>query len=132
MMAVDEGTAIGNARDALERVGGVVVEKVPDVIEATKAGLRSVADHGEALVAVLPASEGLGEYAKAGIGRVQGATDRARLRLAWSVPQDHPQLSVATRSDVARVGDFGRFGPHPDSPKQTRRLERAKCAVKSK
>ncbi len=77
MMAVDEGAAIGNARDALERVGGVVVEKVPDVIEATKAALRSVADHGEGLAAVLPASEDLGEYAKAGIGRVQGAADRA-------------------------------------------------------
>src|SRR6202020_119379 len=81
MMAVEEGTAIGNARDALERVGSVVVEKVPDVIEATKVGLRNVADHGEALVAALPASEDLGEYAKAGIGLVQGAADRADVDL---------------------------------------------------
>jgi hypothetical protein len=76
MMAVDEGTAVGNARDALERVGSVVVEKVPDAFEATKAGLRSVADQAEALVAVLPASEDLGQFAKVGMGRVQGAADR--------------------------------------------------------
>jgi hypothetical protein len=81
MMAADESTAIGNARGALERVGSVVVEKVPDVIEATKVGLRSVADHGEVLVAALPASEDLGEYAKAGIGRVQGAVARADVDL---------------------------------------------------
>src|SRR5450755_35143 len=81
MTAVDEGTAIGNARDALERVGNVVVEKVPDVIEATKAGLRNVADHGEALAAVLPASEDLGQYAKASMGRVHGAADRLDIDL---------------------------------------------------
>jgi hypothetical protein len=80
-MAVDEGTAIGNARDALERVGSVVVEKAPDVIEATKAGLRSVADRGEDLAAVLPAGEDLGQYAKAGVGRVQGAADRLEIDL---------------------------------------------------
>jgi hypothetical protein len=81
MTAVDEGTSMDNARDALERVGNVVVEKVPDVIEATKAGLRSVADHGEALAAVLPASEDLGQYAKAGMGRVLGAADRLDIDL---------------------------------------------------
>jgi hypothetical protein len=81
MMALDEGTSIGNARDALERVGNVVVEKVPDVIEATKAGLRSAVDHGEALAALLPASEDLGQYAKAGMGRVQGAADRLEVDL---------------------------------------------------
>jgi hypothetical protein len=81
MTAIDEGTAIGNARDALERVGNVVVERAPDVIEATKAGLRSVADRGEALAAVLPASEDLGQYAKAGMGRVQEAADRLDIDL---------------------------------------------------
>ena len=81
MTAVDENPAIGHARDALELVGSVVVEKVPDVIEATKAGLRSVADHREALAAVLPASEDLGQYAKAGMGRVQGAADRLDIDL---------------------------------------------------
>ena len=81
MKAVDDGTAIGNARDVLERVGNVVAEKVPEVIETTKAGLRSVADHGEALAAVLPAPEDLGQYAKVGMGRVQGAADRLDMDL---------------------------------------------------
>lgn len=81
MTAVDENPAIGHARDALERVGNVVAEKVPDVIETTKAGLRSVADHGEALAAVLPAPEDLGQYAKVGMGRVQGAADRLDIDL---------------------------------------------------
>ena len=79
MSAIDEGT---NARDALERVGKAVIEKVPDVIEATKASMRSVADHGEeALAAVLPANEDLGHYAKAGMRRVQDAADHLDIDL---------------------------------------------------
>ena len=81
MTAIYEGTEIDNARHALERVGNVVIEKVPDVIEATKAGLRSVADHGEALAAVLPANEDLGHYAKAGLRRVQDAADHLDIDL---------------------------------------------------
>ena len=79
MSAIDEGT---NARDALERVGKAVIEKVPDAIEATKASMRSVADHGEeALAAVLPANEDLGHYAKAGMRRVQDAADHLDIDL---------------------------------------------------
>jgi hypothetical protein len=81
MTAIYEGTEIDNARHALERVGNVVIEKVPDVIEATKAGLRSVAEHGEALAAVLPANEDLGHYAKAGMRRVQDAADHLDIDL---------------------------------------------------
>jgi hypothetical protein len=68
MTAIDVGTEIGNARQALvERVGNVLVEKVPDAIEATKA--------------VLPANEDLHQYAKAGMRHVQGAVDHLDIDL---------------------------------------------------
>lgn len=81
MTGVDEGSAIGNTLDALERVGSLVVENVPDVLKATKTGLRSAADHGEAVAALLPAGEDLSQYAKAGMGRVRGAADRLDIDL---------------------------------------------------
>lgn len=82
MTATNMGTELGNVRQALvERVGNVVGEKVPDAIDATKAVMRSAADHAEVSKGVLPTNEELRQYAKAGMRHVQGAADHLEIDL---------------------------------------------------